>query len=73
MEPTLDKIGQEGYEAVLEVPIGFTCDNMETLFDIVIADRWHAEGLGLTFVRAVSLNASPLLIRALADIVRKTP
>ena len=71
VEQTLDKIAQEGYNAVLEVPIGFTCDHMETLYDIEIVHRKHAEQLGLAFERAESLNTSPLFIRALADIVKK--
>jgi ferrochelatase len=71
VEQTLDKIAQEGYNAVLEVPIGFTCDHMETLYDIEIVHRKHAEQLGLAFERTESLNTSPLFIKALADIVRK--
>jgi ferrochelatase len=72
VEPTLDRIALEGYKAVLEVPIGFTCDHMETLYDIDIAHRAHAKKLGIEFERAESLNTSPLFIKALADIVRKT-
>jgi ferrochelatase len=71
VEPTLDAIAREGCKAVLEVPIGFTCDHMETLYDIDIVHRAHAEKLGLNFERAASLNTSPLFIKALADIVRK--
>ncbi len=71
VEPTLDKIAKEGHTAVLEVPIGFTCDHMETLYDIDIVHRRHAKGLGLAFERADSLNTSPVFIKALADIVRK--
>jgi ferrochelatase len=56
---------------VLEVPLGFTCDHLETLYDINIVHRKHAESLGLIFERAESLNTSPLLIKALAEIVRK--
>ncbi len=70
VEPTLDEIARRDYKAVLEVPIGFTCDHMETLYDIDIVHRAHAGKLGLNFERAESLNASPLFIRALADIVR---
>jgi ferrochelatase len=44
---------------------------METLYDIDIVHRAHADKLGLTFERAASLNTSPLFIKALADIVRK--
>jgi ferrochelatase len=71
VEPTLDKIAQEGYKDVLEVPIGFTCDHMETLYDIDIVHRAHAAKLGIKFDRAESLNTSPLFIKALADIVKK--
>jgi protoporphyrin/coproporphyrin ferrochelatase len=70
VEPTLDSIAREGCKSVLEVPIGFTCDHMETLYDIDIVHRAHAEKLGLHFVRAESLNTSPLFIKALAEIVR---
>jgi len=71
VEPTLDKLVQEGHKDVLEVPIGFTCDHMETLYDIDIVHRAHAKKLGLTFERAESLNTSPLFIKALADVVKK--
>jgi len=71
VEPTLDKIAQDGYKYVLEVPIGFTCDHMETLYDIDIVHRAHAAKLGIEFYRAESLNTSPLFMKALADIVRK--
>ena len=71
VEPTLDKIKQEGYEAVLEVPVGFTCDNMETLYDIDIVHRSHAKKLGIEFERAGSLNTSKLFIKALADVAKK--
>jgi protoporphyrin/coproporphyrin ferrochelatase len=69
VEPALDKLSQEGYQAVLEVPIGFTCDHMETLYDIDIVHRAHAKKLGMEFMRADSLNTSPLFIKALADVV----
>jgi ferrochelatase len=71
VEPTLDKIAQGGHKFVLEVPIGFTCDHMETLYDIDIVHRSHAATLGIEFYRAESLNTSPLFIKALADIVKK--
>ncbi len=71
VEPTLDSIAREGYTVVIEVPIGFTCDNMETLYDIDIVHRAHAKKLGLEFERVESLNSSPVFIKALADVVRK--
>jgi ferrochelatase len=71
VEPTLDHLAREGYKSILEVPIGFTCDHMETLYDIDIVHRAHAKKLGLSFERAGSLNTSPLFIKALADIIKK--
>lgn len=71
VEPTLDTIAREGFKEVLEVPIGFTCDHLETLYDIDIVHRAHAKKLGLNFERAESLNTSPLFIKALADVVKK--
>ena len=69
VETTLDKITLDGHKAVLEVPIGFTCDHMETLYDIDIVHRGHAKELGLRFERAESLNTSMTFIKALADVV----
>jgi len=71
VEPTLNTISRDGHKAVLEVPIGFTCDHMETLYDIDIVHRKHAADLGLAFERAGSLNTAPLFIKALADVARK--
>jgi ferrochelatase len=72
VEPTLDIVAQQGFKGVLEIPIGFTCDHMETLYDIDIVHRAHAKKLGIKFERADSLNTSPLFIKALADIVNKS-
>ena len=72
VETILEMIAAEKKgEFVLEVPLGFTCDHLETLYDIDIVHRRHAEKLGLTFERAESLNTSPIFIKALADVVRK--
>ncbi len=71
VETTIDDVASKGFEAVFEVPIGFTCDHMETLYDIDVVHRRHAEKNGLAFERAESLNTSPLFIKALADVVKK--
>ncbi len=71
VETVLNQIVLEGFQNVLEVPIGFTCDHMETLYDIDIVHRAHATKLGINFERAESLNTSPLFIQALADVVKR--
>ena len=52
-------------------PIGFLCDHVEILYDIDIAFQAIARKLGLKLFRPESLNASPLLIAALADLASK--
>jgi len=71
VEKVLDKLSADKFGYILEAPIGFTCDHMETLYDIDIVHRKYAAGLGLMFERVSSLNTSPLFIKALADIVKK--
>ncbi|MBI4595231.1 MAG: ferrochelatase [Candidatus Tectomicrobia bacterium] len=70
VEQVLDEIEAAGFKDVLQVPIGFTCDHLETLYDIEIVHRKYAEQKGLNFHRAESLNVSPIFIKALADIVK---
>jgi ferrochelatase len=51
-------------------PIGFVCDHVEVLYDIDIAFKQFASARGVMLTRTDSLNTSPLLIAALAEIVR---
>ena len=51
-------------------PIGFLCDHVEILYDIDIGFREFGETIGLIVSRPESLNSSPILIKALADVVR---
>ncbi|KIY50363.1 ferrochelatase [Fistulina hepatica ATCC 64428] len=56
---------------VVLVPIVFTSDHIETLFELDHEYIAHARKLGMEVYRAESLNQSPVFIRALADIVTK--
>lgn len=56
---------------VLLAPIGFVCDHVEILYDIDILYRQQAEKLGMHLERTESLNASPLFIQALANLVAR--
>lgn len=67
----LAELATGGKRRVLVVPIGFTADHIETLYDIDIAMRDKAESLGLMFERTESLNVSPKFIEALAGVVRE--
>jgi len=68
VEETLESLHREGHRGVVLQPIGFLCDHVEILYDIDIAFQATARKLGLNLFRPESLNASPLLIAALADL-----
>jgi ferrochelatase len=71
VEDTLTALRNEGHTAVVIHPIGFLCDHVEILYDIDIGFHEFAARIGLEVVRPLSLNDSPLLIEALADLARQ--
>lgn len=71
VESTLDAIAAEGLKAVILQPIGFLCDHVEILFDVDRLFREYAANLGIRLERPESLNDSPTLARAVADLARK--
>jgi protoporphyrin/coproporphyrin ferrochelatase len=70
VENTLLSLKEKGHTAVFLQPIGFLCDHVEVLYDIDIGFQQFAKQHGMQLRRAESLNESPMLIAALADIVR---
>jgi len=70
VEDTIRGLKAKGHHAVFLQPIGFLCDHVEVLYDIDIAFREFAEKEGMRLWRAESLNESPTLIAALADVAR---
>lgn len=74
VEETISRLKQSGQRGVFIQPIGFLCDHVEILYDIDILFKKIAEEQGMRLWRAESLNDSPLLTSALAQIVRsRTP
>lgn len=70
VEDTLKALRDEGHKGVVMQPVGFLCDHVEILYDIDIAFTEAARELGMQLWRAPSLNDSPTLVRALAEIAR---
>ncbi len=68
VEDTLTAMSQQGHKAVVVQTIGFLCDHVEILYDIDIAFREFVAGLGMRLERTESLNGSPILTEALADL-----
>jgi ferrochelatase len=73
VEDTLKAIKTEGHTGVVLQPVGFVCDHVEVLYDIDIAFKEFAAEIGLQLWRAESLNDSPTLTRALAEIAQAEP
>lgn len=71
VEETLTSLRNAGHSAVLIQPIGFLCDHVEILYDIDIAFRQFGDRIGLRVERTESLNDSPLLTGALADLAER--
>ena len=69
VEETLKAIKAGGHVGVVMQPVGFLCDHVEILYDIDIAFREMARELGLKLWRAESLNDSPVLVKALVQVV----
>jgi ferrochelatase len=68
-EETLMRFAKLGYKNILLVPISFVSDHIETLYEIDILYKDMAERLGMTLKRVDSLNAHPVFIQALHDLV----
>ena len=71
VESTLDAIAAEGVKAIVLQPIGFLCDHVEILFDVDRLFREYAAKIGIRLERPESLNGSPALARAVADLARE--
>jgi len=69
----IDRLAAAGHDAVLMVPISFVSDHIETLHEIDIEMRDHAERAGIRqFARSPSLNDAPEFLDALAGLVEQT-
>jgi ferrochelatase len=67
---TIQEMSQRGIKRMLVVPIAFLTEHIETLHEINIEAREQAHELGIReFHMMPALNDSPLLIRAMADLV----
>ncbi|OQR90955.1 ferrochelatase, mitochondrial precursor [Achlya hypogyna] len=64
-------LARQGHKHVMAVPVAFTSDHIETLFEIDIEYAEEAHEAGIEhFKRSPSLNDEPLLAQAMADLVK---
>lgn len=73
LEPDIvDHLGtmhERGDDVAVVVPIGFTSDHMEVVYDLDTQAAAAARGLGMTFVRAATVGTHPLFVRGLVDVI----
>jgi len=67
----IQSLAAAGSRHLLVCPIGFVSDHLEVLYDVDIEYRRLAAASGIQLERTASLNASPLLIEALAALVEE--
>jgi ferrochelatase len=70
VEATIMDLKRSGHSGVFVQPIGFLCDHVEVLYDIDVVFKRFAEDQGIRLWRAESLNDSPLLTAALAELAQ---
>jgi len=70
VEDTILSLKEKGHRGVFLQPIGFLCDHVEVLYDIDIGFKQFAQKEDMSLWRAESLNDSPLLAAALADVAK---
>jgi len=69
---TLTRLGKEGVQRVLIVPLSFVTEHVETLHEINIEAREVATHAGITQFRMMpAVGDTPKFIACLADLVRK--
>lgn len=69
----ITKLGKDGIDDVLVVPISFVSEHIETLYELDILYKKVAAEAGVAnFRRVPALNSDPTFIRALAEIVEST-
>jgi protoporphyrin/coproporphyrin ferrochelatase len=66
----LEVLAARSVRDVVSVPIGFVSDHVELLFDIDVRAAETASRLGIRLERPPALNADPVFIGALAELVR---
>jgi ferrochelatase len=71
VDTRLQELHARGIRKVLAAPVSFISDHAEVLYDLDHLHRRSAQALGMSLTRCASLNDHPLLVGALADVVRE--
>ncbi len=67
----LAELARSGSRAVVLVPVGFTSDHMEIVFDLDVEAAEAAERLGLPLARAATPGTDPRFVTMITELVRE--
>jgi len=65
----LDRLASGGATDAVALPIGFTSDHLEVMFDLDVEAQQRAAGLGLNLVRAATVGTAPAFVRMIRDLI----
>ena len=71
IEEHIPELAEQGVTKIVSVPVGFVSDHVEILYDIDIQAQEVAEKHGVELERPPALNADPLFIEQLAELIRE--
>lgn len=73
LQPTLndfiDEVAKQEFKAIVSVPLGFSTDHMETLYDLRIAAKERAEHLDMKLIASGAPNDTPKLVDAFVESI----
>jgi protoporphyrin/coproporphyrin ferrochelatase len=67
----LRSLAAEGVKDVVVVPVGFTSDHMEVLYDLDLEAKSRAIELGLNMVRADTVGTHPRFVRMVRELLEE--
>jgi protoporphyrin/coproporphyrin ferrochelatase len=67
----LGELAGAGIQDVIIIPVGFTSDHMEVLYDLDTEARQAAKDLGLNMVRAATVGTHPRLVRMIRELMEE--
>jgi ferrochelatase len=67
----LRDLKSKGEKAVVIVPIGFVCENVEILYDLDVEARHEAEKLGMQYFRASAVMDRSEFVTMFADLIHE--
>lgn len=65
----LEILAGRGVRDVVNLPIGFTCDHMEVVFDLDTQARQRAAELGIGFVRVPTVGVHPRYVAMIRELI----